>query len=141
VHVVFHGPPWHCAHESATVPPTPSSAAPWHVPQLARFWFAEYAWNPLLVWSIQSAEWPPAIRVPHGWHVTHAIPDVTYASWFDGLVAAAPTFCTWTAPAPALAGFAAGAGAAAGCRCEPHPAAETNSDVIRQTAMLRVRST
>jgi hypothetical protein len=87
----------------------------------------------VLVRSIQSAPWPPAIRVPQGWQVAQTSPFDAYTSWLEGLAALTTTaaaFCSWAG------------GLAAGGVCDPHPAtAETTSDDTRHTSALRVRST
>jgi hypothetical protein len=74
VQVVFQVAPWHWAQETETVPPTPSSAAPWQASQLAMPELAAYAWNPVLVWSIHAAAWPVVDFVPQGWQASQVNP-------------------------------------------------------------------
>jgi hypothetical protein len=64
---VFQVAPWHCAQLVFAVPPTPSRAAPWQPWQFAMPAFAEYAWKPGLVRSVQVAGWPLVALAPQGW--------------------------------------------------------------------------
>ncbi len=85
---------WQLPHATFTVPPERSCA--WHGWHAARPLFAEYAWNPVLVWSVHDAACPtsetvPSMCPPVRWHTSQSergSPAVT-VGWPAGNVAPA----------------------------------------------------